>query len=105
MNREKIGKVWKVVMPLVMLAVLLLARHNAWAFSLGIAGLDDWLTSLEDGIPRCGLLMALVGGAAITLAKFENHFNSFFSGYINYFVTAGVFGGLATILTTIGIVG
>jgi uncharacterized membrane protein len=101
----KHAKVSKIAAAAAMVAVVVLWRHNAWAFQLGIAGLDGFLQSIEDGIPRCGLLMALVGGAAVTLAKFENHFNSFFSSYINYFVTAGVFGGLVTILGTIGIVG
>jgi uncharacterized membrane protein len=102
MKKEKVGKM---AVTVAMVAIVLLWRHNAWAFSLGIAGLDTFLSAIEEGIPRCGLLMALVGGAAVTLAKFENHFNSFFSGYINYFVTAGVFGGLATILGTLGVVG
>ena len=86
-------------------AFVLLTQHTAAAFSLGIAPLDGFLTTIEEGIPRCGLIMALIGGAAVTLAKFENHFNSFFSGYFNYFVTAGVFGSLVTILGQIGIVG
>ena len=86
-------------------AVVLLSQHSAWAFALGIPILDGFLTTIEQGVPRCGLLMALIGGAAVTLAKFENHFNSFFSGYLNYFVTAGVFGSLVTILGTIGVLG
>ncbi|HSX82646.1 MAG TPA: hypothetical protein VLQ80_29300 [Candidatus Saccharimonadia bacterium] len=85
--------------------MLLLSQHGAEAFGLGIPGLDGFLTTIEQGVPRCGLLMALIGGAAVTLAKFENHFNSFFSGYLNYFVTAGVFGSLAAILGTIGLTG
>lgn len=85
--------------------LLLLSQTAAHAFALGIPELDTFLTTLEEGVPRCGLLMALIGGAAVTLAKFENHFNSFFSGYLNYFVTAGVFGSLVTLLNGIGVVG
>lgn len=103
MNTQKVGQV---VFALGAAAVLvLLSQQTALAFELGIPELDGFLQSIEDGIPRCGLLMALIGGAAVTLAKFENHFNSFFSGYFNYFVTAGMFGGLVTILGTIGVVG
>lgn len=101
------AQMWKQAALIVGLTAvaLLLKAGSAEAFGLGIPTLDGFLQTIEDGVPRCGLLLALIGGAAVTLAKFENQFNSFFSGYFNYFVTAGVFGSLVTILGTIGVVG
>lgn len=93
------------VMAGLAVAMLLLSQGGAEAFALGIPSLDGFMQTLEDGVPRCGLLFALVGGAGVCLAKFENQFQSFFSGFLNYFVTAGVFGSLVTILGTIGVVG
>ena len=44
-------------------ALLLLRQGGAEAFALGIPTLDGFLTTIEQGVPRCGLLMALIGGA------------------------------------------
>jgi len=83
-------------------ALLLLPTLNAQAFNLGIA-LDGFMTTLETSVTGAGLLIGLIGGAGMVVAKLENAYGQFFSGFLNYFVTAGILGGLATILGVLGL--
>jgi hypothetical protein len=83
--------------------VLLLASSTAQAFGLGIA-LDGFLTTLETSITGLGLLVGLIGCVGMTVAKMENAYSQFFSGYLNLFTAAGILGGGATIFGTLGLV-
>lgn len=83
--------------------LLLVVTGPAWAFTLGIA-LDGYLAQVQTSVIGSGLLIGLIGGAGMIVAKLENAYGQFFSGFLNYFVTAGILGGLATILGGLGLV-
>ena len=71
---------------------LLMATLDAQAFGLGIA-LDGFITQVETSVTGTGLVIGLIGGAGMIVAKMENAYGQFFSGFLNYFVNAGILGG------------
>ena len=94
----------KKVLVLIVAAVgLHLAHATAHAFGMGIA-LDGFITQVETSVTGTGLVIGLIGGAGMIVAKMENAYGQFFSGFLNYFVNAGILGGLAVILGALGLV-
>lgn len=82
---------------------LLLASQDAQAFSLGIP-LDGFLGTLETSMVGLGIPVGLAGGISFVIAKFDQTYGPMLSGYIPYFLAAGVLGGLGIILGALGLV-
>jgi hypothetical protein len=83
--------------------VLLLATASAQAFGLGIP-LDGFITQLETSVTGTGMVIGLIGGAGMIMAKMENSYSPLFANFLSYFVNAGILGGLVTILGAVGLV-
>jgi hypothetical protein len=88
----------------IVLLLLLGTVGSSWAGGLGIA-LDGFITQFQTFVQGLGILIGTVGLAGYVVSQLNNPFGHLLAGSINYFVTAGLFGGVLTLMPLLGLIG
>jgi hypothetical protein len=83
--------------------VLLAGSRLASAGGFGIAGLDGFLTTFSTGVTGAGVVVGGVGLLGYVGSLMDNPFSTILSGSVNYFTKAGILGGGAAMLNTLGL--
>src|SRR5438105_10579354 len=95
---------WVAASSPLMVYALVFGVRTAAAGGFGIASLDGFLNTFATGVTGMGILIGGVGLAGYIGSQMDNPFSTILAGSINFFTKAGILGGGAAMLGTLGLV-